>query len=521
VKLGSFDTWDFRNYQYYLPYALLNGRFDFDYAAAQIQTFLNPAPFVPFYLMTTHLKPMVAGFVMGGIHGLVAGLLFLTALSLFSAVAALPRFLLSVSCASLGIYGPTFFGMLGGAGNDNLLSLVVLAAVYALIRGITVHGSLDAEGSRKTLLIGGVLLGTAAGLKLVCLVFVLGCGIAVIVTGTGWRSRLTATGLFGFAGVLGFIISRGFWMAFLWSKYGSPLFPFYNRIFKSPYYYDINFADGRFIPKSLAKALLLPFYFFTNTEFTRISHQFRDIRYTLIYVLILLFLIVLVGKYVMGRRREALSLPSPGRANAFLLVFFVTSYVIWQSKFAVMRYAAPLELLAPILIAVLVRSILSASHLRAVATVIAFIGVAVIMQPRTVPRQEWSSAYINVEAPKFDNPSDTMVILADNRPWAYVIPFFQPEVRFVGLCSNFSKLKPEGQHRATDEMLTMASVHRGPMYLLSRRGEIDIALRRLQPYNIVRTSDACIPVLSRHERRTLCLWPIAKKNDSNSERRYP
>ena len=82
ISLGPFNDWDLRNYQYYSPYALLNGRYDFDYAPAQIQSFLNPVPYVPFYLVTTHFKPILAGFIMGAIHGLAAGLLFLTAMAI-------------------------------------------------------------------------------------------------------------------------------------------------------------------------------------------------------------------------------------------------------------------------------------------------------------------------------------------------------------------------------------------------------------------------------------------------------
>jgi hypothetical protein len=506
VRLGAFNTWDFLNYQYYAPYALLHGRFDFDYAAAQIQTFLNPLPFVPFYAMAAHLKPVVTGFVMGGIHGLAAGLLFLTALTLFSSLAPPARILLGLSCAALGVYGPTFLGMLGGSGNDNLLSLFVLAAVYAMILGITRHGAPDERAARRTLLVAGGLLGIAAGLKLVCAIFLLGCGIAVFAAGSRWRSRLTATGLLGCAGILGILLSRGYWMVFLWSKFGSPLFPFYNSIFRSPYYYNTNFADTRFIPDTLSRAVFLPFQFMTRNHFTEISHQFRDIRYALVYALIVILLIVLLGNT--ARRRPLPAHRPLGRAGAFLLVFFATSYVIWQMKFAIMRYIVPLELLAPIVIAVIILSIVPRDSLRAAAIVLAFAAVAAVMKPRDVPRQKWSAAYVRVDAPKFPDPRNTLVVLANNEPWAYVIPFFQPEVRFVGLCNNFNRQNPGDRHRAADEALTIIKTHRGPMYLLSNPLKVDMATECLQACDIVRAPDSCLVVVSKQERTPLCLWPI-------------
>jgi hypothetical protein len=512
VKLGAFNTWDLRNYQYYSPYALLNHRFDFDYAPAQIQTFLNPVPFVPFYLAATHLKPMVAGFVMGGIHGLVAGLLFLTAMVLFSPMAPLPRVLLSLLCAAVGMYGPTFIAFLGGSGNDIMVSPFVLAAVYALVRGIGLHGAPDARGSRVALLSGGALIGMAAGLKLVCVVFLIGYGAAVLVTGRGCRSRLAATGIFGIAGVVGVLISRGYWMAYLWSRFGSPLFPFYNKIFQSPYYYHRNFADTRYIPKTFEDAVTLPFHFVSDTEFTSISYGFRDMRYTLVYGLILLCLIVLAVGLVRALLRRPLSTTRrPDRAEVFLLVFFVVSYVVWQMKFAIMRYAVPLELLAPIVIVVLIRLLLAKDYLRFVATMAAFAAIVAVMQPRVVPRRYWTSSYIDVKAPRFRNPSNVLVILANNRPWSYVIPAFQPQVRFLGLANSFSKPVQGHQHKAADEMYKIIESHRGPVYLLSSDGRITTALRRIEQFHIVQASRVCLPVETIHEPARLCLWPVELK----------
>ena len=57
-------NWDLQNYHFYDPWAWLNGRiFDWDLAAAQLQTFLNPLADVPFYLLVTAgLDPRVVTF---------------------------------------------------------------------------------------------------------------------------------------------------------------------------------------------------------------------------------------------------------------------------------------------------------------------------------------------------------------------------------------------------------------------------------------------------------------------------
>jgi hypothetical protein len=511
VKLGPANNWDLKNYQYYSPYALLTGRYDFDYAPAQIQTYLNPVPLVPFYVVTTLFKPVAAAFIMGGIHGLVAGLLFLTAMTVFSSVTPLARIVLSLSCTALGIYGPTFLPLLGGSGNDSVVSLFVLAGVYAAVRGIKLHGAPDMRESRPALLVSGVLIGIAAGMKLVCIVFLIGYCVAVLIVGRRLFPRLAAAGLSGLAGVVGIIISRGHWMTFLWSRFGSPLFPFYNKIFRSPYYFARNFSDNRFVPKTIGDAVLLPFHFITETRFTRISHNFRDIRYALVYALILLCIVLLVAGLVMLLlRRPFLRNRLPGRTELFLLFFFVVSYVAWQMKFSIMRYIMPLELLAPILIAVLIRPLLPWRAPRSIATVAAFIAVAWFMQQRLVTRREWSPAYMDVTAPHLDNPDETLVIIAGKRPLSYVIPAFQPGIRFVGLSNTFSRLD-RTRHEMTREMVDLVESHTGPIYILSNRRGLNTASMRLKRSRIVKISETCLPVETKHEASNLCLWPVGKK----------
>src|SRR4051812_35601818 len=53
LALGQDDNWDLRNYHWYNPYALLNGRLQIDMAPAQWQSYFNPLIDVPYYLLTT------------------------------------------------------------------------------------------------------------------------------------------------------------------------------------------------------------------------------------------------------------------------------------------------------------------------------------------------------------------------------------------------------------------------------------------------------------------------------------
>src|SRR5665213_23538 len=54
LSLGKDQSWDFRNYHWYVPYAYLNHRMGFDIAVAHQATFYNPTLDIPFYLLATH-----------------------------------------------------------------------------------------------------------------------------------------------------------------------------------------------------------------------------------------------------------------------------------------------------------------------------------------------------------------------------------------------------------------------------------------------------------------------------------
>lgn len=53
IATGQDANWDLLNYHRYNPWAWFNGRYGFDLAPAQLQTFHNPLADVPFHLMVT------------------------------------------------------------------------------------------------------------------------------------------------------------------------------------------------------------------------------------------------------------------------------------------------------------------------------------------------------------------------------------------------------------------------------------------------------------------------------------
>ena len=68
--VGQDTNWDWANYHDYDVLALLNMRGAIDVAPAGIQSFLNPIPYVPFYLLRHTLPPILGGATVGTIQAL-------------------------------------------------------------------------------------------------------------------------------------------------------------------------------------------------------------------------------------------------------------------------------------------------------------------------------------------------------------------------------------------------------------------------------------------------------------------
>src|SRR5947199_5296456 len=114
VWLGKDQSWDFRNYHWYIPYAFLHGRMGFDVAVAHQATYYNPFLDIPFYLLATHAPSWFALGVLGAVQGANIVPLYLIARSMLRVVQRrLGAALLALFCMSgsltVGLAGTTYY----------------------------------------------------------------------------------------------------------------------------------------------------------------------------------------------------------------------------------------------------------------------------------------------------------------------------------------------------------------------------------------------------------------------------
>jgi hypothetical protein len=511
LLVGQDNNWDLQNYHYYNPYALLNDRLGFDIAPAQRQTYLNPFLDLPFYWGTNHLPPRLLGFLMGGVQGLTLGITFVLGMLVFRSFSPRVRLALSAMCSAAGVYAPVFLGELGASQNDTLVGLLVLISLLLLVRRLVIDQSLAGRESRRVLILAALILGLGTGLKATVMPHVAAFAVAVLVAENTWRKRISVLAIGGGVFVVGFLIANGYWMLRMWQEFQNPLFPYYNDLFKSPWADPRSYADRSMLSNTPLEAITRPFAFAHENEYTNRQNSFRDLRYAILYAVLALNVVAWVWRRLRAWRKPRRKSPAGMSIEArFLLVFFVVSFVTWEAMFSIIRYTAAIEPLAPLLIVVLAAELIGYRPAR-VMLVTAATTVVLLASVRPIQheRVKWGEKFWEVQVPTLPNPEKSIIILANTRPFAYLVPSFPPEVRWLGVDNNMTM--PKQKRHMQEEIRRILAEHDGDIYLLSQAapsGWYYHDQRTLANYRLRVESSVGQPIVSKHSRPGLNLWRL-------------
>lgn len=464
VWLGPDASWDLRNYHLYVAHAALSGTLWTDIAPAQLQSFYNPAEDIPFYLLHRALNahPALLDFLLAVPHTVAVWLVLLVAGHLTRLVSAPHRStrrngrdLLPSSLAAtiLGATGAAALPTLGTGMSDMPASCLVLASLRLVL-----------IGSRPGL--AGTVAGAAVGLKLTNAPYAIGLAAASLLT------RRRSTPRFLLAGAAGVLLTAGPWWWCLWRHTGNPLFPYFNELFRSPWAPPKAMTDTRFLPGNLWQAALFPALWAFQASTASAELPVRDPR-------LLLGLIACLALALIGAIRRSKS-EAPERG---LLAFWLVAFAAWEARFGILRYAAVLELLSGIPIALLLVRIRQwgsrgeAAPPVAIALPLALL-TACLMAFTVYPH--WGRAPPGPLAADVRPPfrAGDLVLLLDPAPMAYVAAFSPPGVRFAGVNNNL--IRPGGG-TALDHAVVRAILQEpGPLWGIEsprdERGEADRAL---------------------------------------------
>lgn len=422
-------NWDLQHYHFYNGYAFINHRLNIDFSPTDTQSYINPFLDAINYLLIIHLPPKLTGFLIGAVQGINVWVLYLIAGQFINTHRRLTKQVLAIVIAFLGICSANAIGEVGTTFNDLILSNLILLSVLFIV--LMLQGK-NFFSSKIDLFIAGLLAGAAVGLKLTFAIYIPGIFIAFLLIKDLPLPKLQIY-LFLMLGVCsGFVITDGYWIFLIWQKFHNPVFPLYNKIFKSAQFSLINDLDDRFKPTTLIRHLFYPFYFSWNQQTA--ETDFRDFRLPVAYFLItLLFFMV----FIKSKRINNASIK-------WLIIFFISSYIVWQVEFSIQRYIIVLELLAPLLIYVLLEMIISSKLIRVFSLLITFAFLATTLKPMNWGRSDWTPDFFGVRMPeevKINHQKDNALLIL-NMPVGFLLPYFPNNWRFISITNNnFTNIK--------------------------------------------------------------------------------
>jgi hypothetical protein len=412
-------NYDLRNYHFYGPFALLHGRMGFDIAPAQLQGFYPPTLDLPFYVLSRLVhRVWLMNAVLALPHCLAVVLAFLIARRLLGA-----RDLAATALAALvTLIGATGAGML-----PTLATTMSDALPVACILGAVLTLMTDQAWAGRRVVLAGLLCGAAAGLKLTEIGAGVAVGSAIVLAGGGTLTVRLRRGIIYAAGaLLGAAALGGWWWWRIYALTGDPVFPHFNAVFHSALIPPIDITDTRFLPKTWLESAIYPL-FWAADRFSGVSElPVRDPRIA-IAAIGCVFIAIRLWRH-------------PARTPFMLVVFFAVTYALWERQFSIFRYLSALELLSGAMMLCAVLPLLITQRGR----VLAFFGFAIVfaMLRAITIYPDWGHVD-GAMPPAVKLPAmagNSLVLLLDQSPMAYVAPFAPRSVRFVGANNNLIHL---------------------------------------------------------------------------------
>ena len=423
ILYGKEAGWDFQNYHWYDPYALLTGRLGFDIAVAHHATYYNPFLDVPLFWIATHFPAWTGGALLGAEAGLAAALIGGIAYRLLPFENERQRVPVAVLLALAALTGGGAAGEIGktsediGAGLGAIAGLFVLVACFQRVVRAKGHDLLF-------IALAGFLAGGSPGLKLTALPYVVGLTLAVFALPGGLWLRIRRSGVFGVGVLIGIAAFGGLWFWEMWRYSGNPVFPYFNDVFHSPLVPPGSFRDENFLPKSKFAAIFFPFLFSQDSKLVA-EWSFRDVHILIAYIVVPVAAVITLFRKPAGRR-----LVDPLMAR-LLMVMAAGTYVVWISLFGIYRYLVPLEMLSGVVIVSAVAILPLKAGARLAIMVVLLGGAQVMAWKGEEPRYDWSGPYVGVTVPPIADPAHTLILISETAPMAYVIPSFPKEIPFL------------------------------------------------------------------------------------------
>ena len=478
LKRGPDADWDLRNYHLYAPYAALHGRLGFDIAPAQLQTTLNPTLDLLTYGLRWLLVDHTALFdILLIVPNALAALL-----AMRIGLAMLPpntvlRTPLTALAAAFGATGVASYATLGTVMSDMIPACLALAGLLAALSGI---GGTPIM-SRSGLLVSGALFGTASGLKLTMVPFCAGFAVALLLAPSyAPRERIRRATLVGASMATAFLLVAGPWAVVLLHYSGNPLFPFYNDIFHSKLLPPFRYEDPRFKAHGLLATVFYPFVWAFRPSEAVSELPIQDPRFAIAWC---------ATVTTLAAAAVAPDRTPEGRRSTFVGICLAAGFVAWEAQFSIFRYLGAQQALTGLVALPLLRFFRSGQIWCVAGFAVVCTAVFTSTESPDWGRGDKHGPLLAVHLPPME--AGALVVTLDGSGAAYLIPFADPAIRWVGV--NNTLIQPGSKARLAQQAEATIRQHQGPLYGIDDPALHDgVSTRTLAYYHLTQANCAAI-----------------------------
>ena len=450
--LGKDMAWDTLSYHIYAGFSAVHDRFAQDYFAAGPQTYFNPYIYAPFYfLITTGLSSLEISSILAIAHSVMLWLTYELAVTVSPSNDPRKRLWFGLCAVAFALINPILLQQIGSSFADITTGELVLAGWLLLARAIRIP-------STARVVCAGLLCGIATGLKLTNAIHAISGFAVLTMLPLTLRGRIRQGLAYGTALGLGFVIIAASWSYRLVGRFGNPVFPLMNNIFRSPEFTTEPLHHLRFIPATVAEALWRPFAMIDPVTMVHEEMRAPDPRYAV--------LIILVGVFLYRRlwqhRTTASGQPAldaevgSSRTLAAISCGLAVDWAAWLSGSGNSRYfLAMSSVAAVVIVALLFRLFATQPKARnyILAGILGVQGVQLWMgADYRWNETPWNDHWINVTVPAKLASEPNLYLTIGGQTNSFLAPYLAPGAGLINLSGGYT-LGAEGANRARIDAL--------------------------------------------------------------------
>jgi hypothetical protein len=445
--LGKDMAPDALNYHLYAGFNAVHDRFVQDYFPAGPNSYFNPYIHVPmYYLAKSGLSSLEISSALAIAHSIMLWLTYELALAICPSHDSHKRLMFGICAVAFALVNPILLQQIGSTFADITTAELVLAGWLLLALAVRAP-------STARVICAGLLCGIATGFKLTNAVHAIAAfAILALLPLAPW-GRIRQGIVYGVSLGLGFLVIAAPWSYRLEQRFGNPVFPLMNNVFRSPEFTTEPLRHFRFIPATITEAIWRPFAMIDPVTMVHEEMRAPDPRYAVLLIVIGAFFC----RWLWQRRATSSIQPVvsadavSSRALAAIGCGLAVDWAAWLSGSGNSRYFLPMSSVAAVVIvAMLFRLLATRPKARnyILAGILGVQGVQLWMGADYRWNQTpWDDHWINIVVPSKLASEPNLYLAIGVQTNSFVAPYLPPGAGLINI-SGLYTLGPDGANGA-------------------------------------------------------------------------